>query len=317
MTGALTMAGLREHNALAGTVATPDPGASPAATPTGTPSTTGPTILVRVEYVGGFSTPETSLTSVPTYQLTDDRQEISQGVQILIYPPPALPSLQSAMLTEEGVRVILDAADAAGLTGSDQEFVNLNVTDLPNQVITVTVDGRSVTTTLYGLDMLDPAATSDLADARDRIQPFLALIANPPSLRASGEVVEPETFYAFTELQVVAIPAESFPAAGEVSNLEGATQTEPIAWPLGTPLAEAGIPLEEAIGGEGSAGVFPGARVATLDGADLAAIRPLAEQASQLTIWRSDGADWLLLLRPLLPGEVGNLARPASDDQAV
>lgn len=317
MTTALSLAGLRGGDAAAGTVSTPDPGATPDATPGGTPSPDGPTILVRVEYVGGFAAPEASLTSVPTYQLTDDRQEISQGVQILIYPPPALPSLQAARLTEEGVQVILDAANAAGLTGSNQKFVNPNVTDLPNQVITVTVDGRTVTTTTYGLDMLDRADTSELAAARDRLQRFLALIANPPSLRTNGEVAEPETFYAFAELQYVAIPAERFPAAGEVANFEGATQTAPIEWPLDTPLAEAGIPLEEAVGGEGFADVFPGARVATIDGPDLSAIRPLAEQANQLTIWQSDGADWVLLLRPLLPGEIGNLARPARDDQAV
>ncbi len=313
MTTALSLAAVRDGNALAGTDATPDPGATPGATP----AMGGPTILVRVEYVGGFTAPEASLISVPTYQLTDDRREISQGIQIQVYPPPALPSLQSATLTEEGIRVILDAAGAAGLTGSDQEFINPNVADLPDQVITVTVDGRTATTTAYGLDFLDPADTSELAAARDRIQPFLALIANPPSLRANGEVAQPETSYAFTELQYVAIPAASFPAAGEVSNLEGASETEPIIWPLDVPLAEAGLPLEEAVGGEGFADIFPGARVATIDGPDLSAIRPLAEQANQLTIWQSGGADWVLLLRPLLPGEVGNLARPADDDQAV
>ena len=76
-------------------------------------------------------------------------------------------------------------------------------------------------------------------------------------------------------------------------------------------------PLAEATGGEGYAGIFPGGRVGTISGADLDAVLPQAEQASQLSLWPSDGEEWVLLLRPLLPGEVGNLARPANDEQAV
>ncbi len=321
-TAGLSLAAIRGARAQAGATPTPGPAGTPGATPAGTPGATpagtpgasGPTILVRVEYVGGFVTPDTNLTAVPTYQLSDDRREISQGAQILIYPPPALPSLQSATLTDVGVRVILDAAREAGLTGSDQEYINPNVPDLPNQIITVTVDGRTVTTTTHGLDQLDPADASELAAARDRIQSFLALIANPASLRETGQVAEPETSYDFTELQFVAIPAASFPAAAEVSTLEGVQPGEPVVWPLDTPLAEVGQPLDEAVGGKGYAAVFPGARVETISGGDLATVRPLAEQANRLTIWQSDGADWVLLLRPLLPGEIGNLARPAKDD---
>ncbi len=317
-TAGLSLATIRSAKARAGTIPAAEPAATPGATPEGMPGSNGPTILVRVESVGGFVTPETNLTAVPSYQLSDDRREISQGAQILIYPPPALPSLQSATLTDEGVQVILNAAQVAGLTVSDQEYINPNVADLPNQIITVTVDGRTVTTTAYGLDQLDLADTSELAAARDRIQPFLALIANPASLRQTGQVAEPETSYDFTELQFAAIPAANFPAATEVSTLEGVQPGEPVAWPLDTPLAEIGQPLDEAVGGAGYAAVFPGARVETIGGGDLASVRPLAEQATQLTIWQSDGTDWVLLLRPLLPGEVGNLARPANhSDQAV
>lgn len=317
--GGAATAGLSLLAARDATASTPVPRATPGATPAGTPAAREPTILVRVEYVGGFVALENGLTATPTYQLTDDGQEISQGVQVQVYPPPALPSLQSARLTDAGVEAVLGAARTAGLTDHDQEFVNPNVTtDLPNQIITVAADGRTVTTTLYGLDRLDPADTSELAAARDRIQPFLSLLANPPSLRPTGQVAAPETFYEFAELQIVAVPADELPAAGEQSTLEGVTPTAPIAWPLTVALSDFGIPLSEAVGGEGYAGAFPDARVDTVGGSDLEAILPLAQQANQLTIWDSDGGQWVLLLRPLLPGEIGNLARPAAEgDQPV
>ena len=306
--------------ARAGGVGTPPAEATPGATPAGssaaTPAAMAPAILVRVEYVGGFAPPETMLTAVPTYQLTDDGTEISQGVQVQVFPPPALPSLQAATLTDAGTEAVLDAVRAAGLDVQDQEYINPSApTDLPNQIITVTLDGKTVTTTLYGLDQLAPGDTSGLADARNRLQPFLTLISTPPSLRASGQVVAPETFYAFDELQIVAVPADELPAAEGQSALEGSTPTEPVTWPLTTALSGFGIPLSDTVGGEGYAGTFPGARVDTVSGEDLAAVLPLAQEASQLTIWESDGEDWVLLLRPLLPGEVGNLARPASGDE--
>lgn len=316
--GALAaLAGARSLN-VAGAQATPDPAGTPAATPGPTPAAAGPTILVRVEYVGGFVTPESALTQTPVYQLTDDGVEVAQGVQILIYPPPALPALSAATLTEAGIDAVLSAARTAGLAGENAQYVNEMVTDLPSQVITVTVDGRTTVTTTYGLDQLDPTVTGDLAATRDRIAVFLATVTNPPSLRPNGQLAAPESGYVFERLQLSAIPVEAFPAASNADPMavpDDRAQT--VTWPLATPLAAFGIPLEEAVGGEGYAGIFPGARVGTISGADLAAVLPLAEGANQLTRWASDGADWIVLLRPLLPGEVGELARPADDPDAV
>lgn len=317
LAGAGALAGARRLN-VAGAPATPDPAGTPAATPGATPAAAGPTILVRVEYVGGFVTPESALTRTPVYQLTDDGVEVAQGVQILIYPPPALPALSAATLTEAGIDAVLSAARTAGLAGEDARYVNEVVTDLPSHVITVTVDGRTTVTTTYGLDQLDPTVTGDLAAARDRIAVFLATVTNPPSLRPNGQLAAPESGYVFERLQFSAIPVAVFPAAANVDPL--AVQDDSaraVTWPLATRIAALGIPLEEAVGGEGYAGIFPGARVATISGTDLAAVLPHAEGANQLTRWVSDGADWIVLLRPLLPGEVGDLARPAADPATV
>jgi hypothetical protein len=313
LAAAAALGGAAGRRAAAGTDATP--GATAGATPGGTPSADGATVLVRVEYIGGFVAPMTNLVNLPIYQLSDDGREITQGPQILIYPPPALPNLQVARLTGVGIQAVLDAADAAGLASEDASYSNDNITDLPTLTISVVTGDRTVVTTAYGLDMIDETTQPDLVEPRDRIQGFLGVIQNPASLRDPSLVAEIETGYAEGQLQVVAVPAaeiispEATAAEGEAP-VEGTDPVPPIAWPLDQPLADFGIPLAEAVGGENYEGIFPGARVDTLSGDDLAAVRPLAETANQLSVWRDGEEDWVLLLRPLLPGEVPNLARP-------
>jgi hypothetical protein len=117
-----------------------------------------------------------------------------------------------------------------------------------------------------------------------------------------------ERFYEISELEIIAIPGET--AAVEFSG-------EPTPWQLTTPLDEIGIPLGDAVGGEQYAEMFPDARTTVLSRADLAAVLPLAEEANQLTPWASEGAHYWVLFRPLLPGEVGGLARPADASGAA
>ena len=40
-----------------------------------------------------------------------------------------------------------------------------------------------------------------------------------------------------------------------------------------------------------------------MSGADLDAVLPLAQEANQLTPWKSDGAQYAIAFRPLLPDE--------------
>ena len=299
----------------AGTDATPAGGTPVASPAAGTPASGDATgILVRVEFVGGFVPPTVNLLNAPTYQLTDDGREITQGPQILIYPPPALPNFQVATLTDAGIQSIMDAAAAAGLVGQDQDYRNDQVTDLPTVTITVVADGVTAVTQAYGLDMLAPGTTGDLADARDRINAFLAATQNPPSLRDPAEVAEPETAYLEEQLQVVMIPADAILPPPDPGAVAGSEPQPPYEWPLETPIAELGMPLTEATGGENYAGVFPGARVVTLAGPDREAIRSQAETANQESTWLNDDQQWVLLFRPVLPGELTDLVRPSLPD---
>ncbi|HEV2527411.1 MAG TPA: hypothetical protein VGT61_03040 [Thermomicrobiales bacterium] len=312
----LAAAGFRESTR-AGTDATPEAGTSttggtPGATPAaGTPAADDATsILVRVEIGGGFVTPAANLVNAPIYQLTNDGREITQGPQILIYPPPALPNFQVATLTDSGTQTILDAAAAAGLVGQDQQYRNDQVADQPTTRITVVADGVTAVTEAYGLDMLEPGTTGELADARDRIQAFLAALQNPPSMRSPAEVAVPESAYIEEQLQVVMVPAEAILPPPEPDAVQGSEPQQPYEWPLETPITDLGMPLVEANGGENYDGLFPGARVATLSGADREAVRAQAETANQESTWLDNDQEWVLLFRPVLPGELINLARP-------
>lgn len=259
--------------------------------------------LVRLEYVGGLTTPEFQLTNTPFYVLASDGTQIQAGVQIAIYPPPALPALVGSTLTQAGIDAVLAKAEEAGLTGEDADYRNEMVADAAELHITVTHEGRTTTTIAYGLDSLPADADPELVPAWERIQAFTAYVSTPVMDLPSEYVEQGERFYEISELEIIAIPGES--AQVEFSG-------EPIAWPLDVPLDEIGIPLEEAVGGENYGPIFPGARTAVLADEDLDAVLPLAEQANQLSPWESGGERYWVLFRPLLPGEVGGLARPAN-----
>jgi hypothetical protein len=258
--------------------------------------------LVRLEYVGGLTPPEFQLTNPPFYVLASDGQQIQPGVQIAIYPPPALPALVESRLTAAGIEAVLAAAAEARLTGEDAEYRNQGVTDLPELRLTITAEGHTTTTIAYGLDMLPPDADPELLQARVRIQRFVALVSTPVTELPAEYVAEGERFYDISELEIIAIPEGSVDI--EFSG-------EPVQWPLTTALDQIGIPLGEAVGGESYAAIFLEARTTVLTGADLDAVLPLAEDANQLTPWESGGTRYWVLFRPLLPGEVGGLARPA------
>ena len=71
-------------------------------------------------------------------------------------------------------------------------------------------------------------------------------------------------------------------------------QEKPIAWPLSSPLARFGTETST-----------PGTRCGAVTGADLDRLLPLARSANQLTPWTSNGKEYSLAFRVLLPDEHG------------
>jgi hypothetical protein len=67
-------------------------------------------LVLRVEHVGGFGTPETTAGRIPGYSLYADGRLITNGPVAAIYPGFALPNLQVQHLGEAQVQDLADRA---------------------------------------------------------------------------------------------------------------------------------------------------------------------------------------------------------------
>ena len=270
------------------------PGASesPAATesPVAFGYATGPRDLVlRLRHVGGFVPPSFHFSEVPVVVVYGDGTVIVPGPIPAIYPGPAMPNLQKATITPEGMQRLLAAARDAGLLGVDAHYDLGGVMDASTAEFTVIVDGITHTVSAYALNIgVDAPQGTDpnVVAARARLADFAMQLSSLEGLLA-GEIGPWSAFEAESVQLLV--------TAGAPQDPEGLAQ-DPIAWPLDTPLAGFGETRHELIQGE---------RCGVVTGEDLAALRPLFAAANTLTPWTDDGAAFGIVIRPLLPDETG------------
>lgn len=279
--------------------ATPSAGeASPTAGPSTIPHPTGPDELVlRIDRTGGLLPPFHTVTELPLFVLYGDGRVITQGPQIMIYPPPALPNLLVTRLTEEGVQAILQEAQVAGLLEGDRRYELTTIADAPTTIFTVNAGGRTSVVSVYALseaEVDDPNVSPAEREARRRLREFLDKALSFSSWLPTTAIATPETPYAIDRLQLVVVPADQ--ATDEPADV----QPGELDWPLASPLVEFGQPFE-----------FAGtsARCGVVERAELAAVLDAMSQANTLTRWRSDDALYAVFPRPLLPGEAGCVAQ--------
>jgi hypothetical protein len=237
-------------------------------------------VVLQVSVGGGFVMPTYALTAFPSFSLYGDGRLITVGPQIEIYPGPALPSLWQQTLTPEAVAALLEEARAAGVFDDLVLDDFCGVADVGTTTIVAVADGVRHTSSVYALGM-DTAMCQDDVAARERLTAFVNRLGDLSWLPA-GSVGDPEP-YAFDAIAILAEPyGEGDPTLPQ----------QEVAWPLATfPGAFAEI-------GDGL-----GLRCGTVTRDDLATLRPLLEQANQLTPWTADGETFRLTLRPLLPDE--------------
>lgn len=258
---------------------------------TGTSSPTGSDQLVlRIERGGGFVPFQFNLTDMPMMSLYGDGLLIMPGAQIEIYPGPALPTLSQQRLSPDAVRLLIQAAVDAGLD-NDRDYTDLGsmmVADAPTTTFTLTVDGQTHTTRVYALDFdLGPnpdRMSQEELQAREDLQAFQAK-ASDLSWLPTGSVTDQGT-YRPTALRIFSSPYQPDPEL---------TQS-PIEWPLTPGLDLFGGSLQNAP---------EGMRCGTVAADAASTLLPVAEQANQLTPWTTDGTQYGLLFRPLLPDESG------------
>lgn len=248
-------------------------------------------LVIRVEQVGGFSTPAMLAGRLPLVSVYADGRVITQGAQIAIFPAPALPSIQVHRIDQEGVAQLVDLATTSGV-GSGADLGRPAVTDLlSTRVTVVTADGPQ-TLEAYALqeESLETAATDaggltpEQVEARKQVRTLLAALQDPASVLDAGTVTDEGQY----EPTAVAAIADAWVDPGAGAELE----QPQVQWPEpdlpGEPLGES-IPTG----------------CVTTEGAAAQQVLQAAEDANAATPWVSGAEQWTVALRPLLPDESG------------
>lgn len=243
--------------------------------------------VLRIDVGGGFVPVEYNLAAVPGLSIYGDGRMIVTGPLIEIYPGPALPNLQVTRLTEEALQAILRAAEEAGLMDGDAHYDYPCVTDLPTTTFTVVADGSTNVVSAYALGFEAGTGSCEGVDeqARADLGAFQSQMGDLESLVPEGSIGTTEP-YVPSEMRVFVLPYRGEPDLPQ----------EPVEWPLPGSLGTFGEPID----------VPEDARCGVVAGTDLSeALLPTAAAANQLTPWTSQGTEYSLIFRPLLPDEHG------------
>lgn len=247
-------------------------------------------LVLRIEIQGGFVPIEWPATNLPIISLMGDGSLIGQGAQIMIYPPPALPSLTITGLNEDGIQAILVEAEAAGLMEGDRTYDLPAVADAETTVFTVNAAGKTSVVSVYALSLGEDVTDMPEEErvARSKLSRFMTLMTSTAGWLPTATIVTPTQAYEFQRLQISSQPEANAPQTDD--GIEpGEAQ-----WPLATPLSELGNPY-----------YLEMSRCFVVEGEDLATLLPALERANLLTPWVSNGEQYRLYLRPLLPDETG------------
>jgi hypothetical protein len=252
-------------------------------------------LVLRYIISGGFVPMEYHVTNMPIAALYGGGRMFTQGVQIMIYPPPALPALNLELLTPEGIQLVLQEADAAGLLQGEQDWTELSnfVTDAGTGFLTINANGELHEIAVYapgltGLDDMGDMVSPEELEFRERFDAFVG------KLSALSEWLPEDVFlpvpaeYPVDRLQIVSQPAGVSTAPEDV-------QPNELDWPLEAPLAETGEPYS----------MLEMARCFVLEGDEFAQVMAMMPDATTITRWISGDEAFIFFIRPLLPGEEG------------
>lgn len=268
----------------------PPSGVTPQPEPTGVPGASptpgvGGGLVLKIVDGGGLVPAHVPLVRLPSVAIYADGRMITPGPMIEIYPGPALPNLQVTQLSSDGLARVIALARRAGLSGPDRTLQAPGIADAPATIFTAVLDGAVHRTVAVALD--SEASLDIPADDRATRAALVELQQQLVDIRSTpGAVIGEDGPYQWTALRIVSrhdlVPSEVDGIGPGV-----------VGWPLKPGLAEFGEP----VGGDVRCGV--------LTGDDLATMRPAFQQANELTRWMSAGVEYSLILRPLLPDELG------------
>jgi hypothetical protein len=242
-------------------------------------------VVLQVTVGGGFVPVEYNLTLVPQFSLYGDGTVIVAGPVPAIYPGPALPNLQTTVISEEAMQAILSAAKEAGLFDPTVDYGQPGITDVATTTIVINADGTTYRSDIYALGMESGAGglTLEQQQARAAVNDFVGKLVVLEAFETEELVWKP---YEYAALAVYSQPVD--PAL-----TTDATDIQPneLEWPLGD-LSTLGEPVQP-----------EGYRRVVVSGEDLATLQPLLPEATMITVWTSGDQKYHLYFRPLLPEE--------------
>lgn len=238
-------------------------------------------VVLRVNSGGGFVPVEFNLRALPAFTLYGDGTVIVPGVQIQIYPGPALSPLTRSKLSEAQVQELLRRAKAAGLLARGRidygDMGSIGISDAPTTTLIVNAGGRHVRRDAYALGIDAPSGRLSPAQAKAR-RALATFVARLPKGLSGGRYTP----------RGLAVYAGRFRGQAQ----KGA---KPIVWPLKRSLATAG----KLAGGLGYRCMSVTGKPAQIL---LATLRKANEQ-SQWTASATTSSTYQVIARPLLPGQ--------------
>ena len=249
------------------------------------------TPVLQVEQGGGFVMPGYDFMSVPYLTVYGDGRAIVPGPQIMIYPGPALPNLQTHDLSADDVAALLDSAREAGLLAEGLDYGQPPVADVPTTFVTLTAGG---TTYVHEVAALGFADGTDAGDAGEGLEPM------EPADTLSADQLEARQALA-TFLAEASELVNEAPEGGPLELDRFAIQARPTDDPMIGGIPEGGETLPWPLGV-----ALDGASECTLvEGAEAEALAEALADANQATVWDQSGTTYAVWVRPLLPGEPG------------
>lgn len=238
-------------------------------------------LVLRVQQVGGFTTPRELVSRLPLVSVYADGRVFGLGPMAAIWPGFAWPNLQVRQVPVEQVQDLVDRALAAGVADTTDPGSPPLADVTTTRFTLVTAEERFVRE-VYALSegLGAEGLTDDQRALRAALQSFrdeLQDVAQPGD--GSPAVHEPPL--------VAAVVAPWVAPEDDGSDLR--FDGPPLAWP-GPPLP--GEP------------VAPDVTCVVATGEQAMAVRAAAREATVLTPWETpDGALWSVAFRPLLPDE--------------
>jgi hypothetical protein len=238
-------------------------------------------LVLRVEYTGGFVTPSMLATRLPVVSVYADGRVITEGPQVLSYPPPALPNVQQQLIDKTDVDALVERAQAAGIGGPTVDYGEPAIADAANTRFTLITDEGTDVVEVYALTE-DPGVSQGLTAAQVQARAKLRELVT--ALTDLAKTLGPDAVGPSEPYTPAALAAVSSPYAPDPSM----PAQDPVAWP------------GPALPGQS---IGPDIGCVTATGLEAEKALSAAEPATAITPWTSGGKRWMLGLRPLLPDE--------------